>query len=472
MAAGDADGVTLREVLPGDLPIFFRNQQDPAASELAAFPVRSWDDFLRLRKQQLLGDRTTLESTVLAADGGVAGHILSWQQDGQRFLGYWLGREHWGKGIATAALRLFLQVDQHRPLHAHVALHNVASQRVLEKCGLRRVGGPERAADGVQEYLYRMDGPRALDRAAYVEGLLAAVPASLWRWLPHTELSSRVRAELDEVLERRMYCLENAERYAQRCPVVGAKPADYQLRELEVCGGAARVLAGIHFKHLRLDRPFVGVYAQTRLLSATETLRASRELGAAFAAFRPLHVSWWSPEQHDLRAVAGVVGDQRLIAAPLRELGQRQELPAGLRLRRDPSGDSFAAYAAMFEEFWLEHPGWREELQLTDEDEYRECAREGCLMQVEQDGQIAGVLAARLGALRGLHGWEMLDELLGRSLRGRGLAPTLQRHFASHLDADRAPLLWGTIASRNERSWRTALRVGRRDLGGWLFFPL
>jgi RimJ/RimL family protein N-acetyltransferase len=173
MGASGAPGVQLRKVLASDLATFFRNQQDPLASELAAFPARSWDAFLLHREQQLLGNTTTLESTVLAPDGAVAGHVLSWQQDGGRFLGYWLGREHWGKGIATAALRLFLSVDRHRPLFAHVSMRNPASQRVLEKCGLRRVGGPERAPDDLGEYLYRLDGeaeaelePAALDRAA------------------------------------------------------------------------------------------------------------------------------------------------------------------------------------------------------------------------------------------------------------------------------------------------------------------
>ncbi len=162
---GDRLAVTLREVLPGDLPTLFRNQRDPLANELAAFPARSWEDFLLHRRQVLLGNSTTIESTVLAPDGAVAGHVLSWQQEGARFIGYWLGREHWGKGIATAALRVFLRLDVHRPLFAHVALHNPASRRVLEKCGLRRIGGPTLAPDGVEEYLYRLDASDGLMEA-------------------------------------------------------------------------------------------------------------------------------------------------------------------------------------------------------------------------------------------------------------------------------------------------------------------
>ncbi len=50
-------------------------------------------------------------------------------------MGYWLGREYWGKGIATRALSLFLDQVTARPLYAYVAKHNLASIRVLQKCG-------------------------------------------------------------------------------------------------------------------------------------------------------------------------------------------------------------------------------------------------------------------------------------------------------------------------------------------------
>ena len=68
-------------------------------------------------------------------DGHVAGNIVSWEQSGQREIGYWLGKEYWGKGIATKALAEFLGYVKIRPLVAHVAKHNIGSLRVLQKCG-------------------------------------------------------------------------------------------------------------------------------------------------------------------------------------------------------------------------------------------------------------------------------------------------------------------------------------------------
>ena len=60
--------------------------------------------------------------------------------ESHREVGYWIGREFWGKGIATQALTQYLEVEKIRPLSAHVAKHNVGSKRVLEKNGFKVIG--------------------------------------------------------------------------------------------------------------------------------------------------------------------------------------------------------------------------------------------------------------------------------------------------------------------------------------------
>jgi RimJ/RimL family protein N-acetyltransferase len=145
----------LRDVLPTDLPTFFTQQLDPEATRMAAFPARAdWADFVRHWETKVLGDPTCCHQVIVWNDQ-IAGNVVSWPQEEKRLVGYWLGREYWGRGIATGALREFLRHDLARPLHAHVAVHNVGSIRVLEKCGFERVGGATTAPDGIGEYLYR-----------------------------------------------------------------------------------------------------------------------------------------------------------------------------------------------------------------------------------------------------------------------------------------------------------------------------
>ena len=148
--------VQLRKVEDRDLDVFFDHQADPQAVEMAAFPARDKDQFAAHWAKVRADDANVLRTIVV--DGLVAGNIGSWQQDGQQLLGYWVGREFWGRGVATQALALLVAEVSVRPLYAHVVAHNVGSIRVLEKGGFRRDRGQEATApatdDGIEELIY------------------------------------------------------------------------------------------------------------------------------------------------------------------------------------------------------------------------------------------------------------------------------------------------------------------------------
>ena len=147
----------LRNVTEEDLPIFFEHQRDAVALRMAAFPPRERDAFLTHWRTKVLRPENVTRTIVVG--GRVAGYVGSWEQDGQRLVAYWLGREHWGQGLATRALSEFLELEPVRPLHAWVAVHNAGSMRVLEKCGFRTVAQEHPPpADGVAEVLMRL-GP-------------------------------------------------------------------------------------------------------------------------------------------------------------------------------------------------------------------------------------------------------------------------------------------------------------------------
>jgi RimJ/RimL family protein N-acetyltransferase len=125
--------VSLRDVQEGDLSIFYEQQLDPEATQMAAFPASDYEAF-KVHWAKGMGESTTILQTIIF-QGKVAGNIVSWEQSGECNVGYRLGKEYWGKGIASAALSLFLKQVAKRPLFAHVTKHNAASIRVLQKCG-------------------------------------------------------------------------------------------------------------------------------------------------------------------------------------------------------------------------------------------------------------------------------------------------------------------------------------------------
>jgi RimJ/RimL family protein N-acetyltransferase len=150
--------VLLRDVIESDLPIFFEHQLDPDATEMAAFPSRDRDAFMA-HWAKIMADDSVMLKTVLF-DGHVAGNIVSFEQSGKREVGYWIGKEYWGKGIATKALAAFLDHVKTRPLYAHVAKHNIGSRRVLEKCGFtvegEDKGFPNKREEEVEEFILRL----------------------------------------------------------------------------------------------------------------------------------------------------------------------------------------------------------------------------------------------------------------------------------------------------------------------------
>ncbi|MET8726120.1 GNAT family N-acetyltransferase [Streptomyces parvus] len=129
--------VSLRAVEDADLPLFFAWMSDPDATRVAAFTPKDPTDraafdahWARIRS----GSGGVVMRTAVA-DGVVVGHVGAYGEVGDRQVTYWIDRAHWGRGLATAALRAFLDETPTRPLHARAAADNLGSRRVLEKCG-------------------------------------------------------------------------------------------------------------------------------------------------------------------------------------------------------------------------------------------------------------------------------------------------------------------------------------------------
>jgi RimJ/RimL family protein N-acetyltransferase len=153
-----ADDIVLRDVTDDDLPIFFEQQLDPDANYMAAFTSRDPTDrdAFMAHWARIRADKTIINRTVVY-DGQVAGSVASFEDDGQLEVTYWLGREFWGKGIATRALAALLDYQTTRPIYARVAKDNAASLRVLRKCGFVITGEDKGYANArgevIEEYI-------------------------------------------------------------------------------------------------------------------------------------------------------------------------------------------------------------------------------------------------------------------------------------------------------------------------------
>lgn len=128
----------MRDVEPADIPTLFQNECDPDAIAMAVVYPRSAEEFAA-HWAKLLNDRSVVAKAILV-DGTLVGYVSCFKLDGKDAVGYWIAKPYWGRGVATRALGLLLDEISVRPLHARVARHNVASIRVLQRCGFTITG--------------------------------------------------------------------------------------------------------------------------------------------------------------------------------------------------------------------------------------------------------------------------------------------------------------------------------------------
>jgi RimJ/RimL family protein N-acetyltransferase len=153
--------VTLRKTEEFDLEFFFQFQLDEQANYLAAFTAKNPADKEAYIKKYTthLHDPTINMQTILV-DGIIAGSIAKFEIEGDAEITYWIDRNFWGKGIATAALRRFLTTENARPILGRTAFDNVGSQKVLGDCGFIKIGTDTGFANArqavIEEFIYKL----------------------------------------------------------------------------------------------------------------------------------------------------------------------------------------------------------------------------------------------------------------------------------------------------------------------------
>src|SRR5262245_27750836 len=119
--------VRLRPVTPADLPAIFEMQSDPDSNAMAGTKPRTREVFFDVWKKNFTDPGVNARVIEINAGPapGIVGMISRFQPNGSDHVGYWIDRSHWGKGIASRALALFLTEEPRRPLHATAACTNI-----------------------------------------------------------------------------------------------------------------------------------------------------------------------------------------------------------------------------------------------------------------------------------------------------------------------------------------------------------
>lgn len=164
------DRLLLRPFAPADAPEVQRLAGAYEVADTTLFIPHPYPDglaaaWIASHPQRFESGKAAVLAVTLREGGALAGAIeLGIAREHRRAeLGYWIGVEHWGRGIATEAARrmaayAFGELGLNR-LQAHHFSRNPASGRVLQKIGMRYEGRS-------RQYLYKRDRPEDVERYA------------------------------------------------------------------------------------------------------------------------------------------------------------------------------------------------------------------------------------------------------------------------------------------------------------------
>ncbi len=146
--------VLLREIEPQDLRTLYEFENAPAWCAMAMIKPRSKSEFDEIWNKIIADDAAGISKNVqkaILADGQLCGTIGCRMVGECHDVGFGLGQQFWGRGIASRALALLLDLVPTRPVYATAATTNAGSIRVLTKSGFEIV--EQRASEETRRYL-------------------------------------------------------------------------------------------------------------------------------------------------------------------------------------------------------------------------------------------------------------------------------------------------------------------------------
>jgi len=160
--------VTLRKLRMSDLNRIMEMFPDPEVTSaigltLSENPPKITREFekkwLKKAIKEYMKKKPSSYNLAIISDGIHVGNVGAYKIDYENDLvavGYWIGKAYWGRGIATMALKLFInelnKKFKIKRIEGFAFTFNPASMRVMEKCGFKLEGIKRSAKKGKNKF--------------------------------------------------------------------------------------------------------------------------------------------------------------------------------------------------------------------------------------------------------------------------------------------------------------------------------
>jgi hypothetical protein len=262
-----------------------------------------------------------------------------------------------------------------------------------------------------------------------------------------------------------------AERFRNLCPVSNASAADYMIRHLEIAPGFD-ILAGIRFRGLDLNRPFVAILHRTRSFASDDELRlATDRLRETFGTFAPKAILFYQSSHDKTLALPVEDIDKRILMGSIPEIATIASAPE-LSIAKANELDFYDRYKDEYDIISMRSPDYLRTETAERKEDMERYVKNDLTYKIFIGGEFAGVFIVMKSTFLGADGYYVIENLLFEQFRGRKLADAVQSAVAKELLVLKGKVLFGSIYPTNLPSYRAALRSHRVDIGGNYMIPI
>ncbi len=273
------------------------------------------------------------------------------------------------------------------------------------------------------------------------------------------ELKSTVKADFKSIAE-----LALPEVFSERAKfftLLDVNPETFSERIIEI-DEKKFILAGIRFRGLNVNKPFVSVYANFEIKDNKTLSQIADLLKKEFAVFRPqafhFHSAYKLVIETELLEI-----DRYTLVGEVNQLLQREIFKSHetVELLQINNMNFYEHYLAEYESFHAKVPSLVDDVKAESVDEFKTSMDQNLVFKVLINGIEAGIVAGSAQDYYSQPGVLILEEILYEGFKGRGLGVYVQRAFIKIL-RDKYKIIWGTISHQNQASLKTAIKNHRK----------
>lgn len=272
------------------------------------------------------------------------------------------------------------------------------------------------------------------------------------------ELKNSIESDLNSIAE--LSLIETATKRFEFFKLENTCAENFQERIIEIDDNKF-VMAGIRFRGLNKERPFISIYANFEL-SDENLPDIANLINREFSLFKPQAFQFHSNSEKEFTDVKleidhyTVVGFIDQIIED--QLPNRREV---IELKEIRTIDFYTEYLEEYSLFHKKNFALINEVNPESLEDFKIAMKNSLIYQVFIDNEVAGVIAASPTEYKGIKSIYIFEEILYNDFKGFKFGSYIQKAFTKKL-VGRGHLLWGTISHLNQVSLKTALRNGRK----------